>query len=73
MRRTIFFRECEHEGDVDHYAEEVIAAGAKIIRTTLNEDAETCAMEVEVGNWEAFFEAFSKTDAGLFASYGRAS
>ncbi len=65
---TIRFHECEHSGDLDHYAHDVGASGGRIVSESLNEEAETGTLTVEVDDVDAFKAKFAKTDSHDFSS-----
>lgn len=66
---TIHFYECEHEGDLDNYLQDVQDSGGKAVNYNLNSDAETCDVDVEVENVEDFLLKFKLTDACDFSQY----
>lgn len=69
MRLQVTFYECEHGGDVDHYEADLRRAGAKIIESNLNSEAECCTIEIDVADKAAFKAAFEDTDAFGFSSW----
>ena len=66
MTLTISFYECEHDGDLEDYVDDVVESGGKIVSSEINEEAEIGRVTVEVEDREAFFEKFKKTDAYCF-------
>ena len=64
------FYECEHGGDMDNYIDDVAKAGGRVTDTSLNEDAETCYLTIEVADYAAFLEAFKKTDSFGLSNLG---
>lgn len=73
MRFVINFDECEHTGDMDMYYGDIQDAGGKADwnSITIDHDAETGSIEVEVDDIKDFTAKFSKTDAADFATFGR--
>ena len=69
MRLNITFYECEHSGDIGHYETDLRRAGATIVESDFNSEAESCTIEVEVADKSTFTEAFKATDAFAFSSW----
>jgi len=70
MKKTITFYECEHDGDLNNYTNEIIECGAKIVSTDPDFDEETCEVEISVTDYEKFYSLFKKTDSfGLAEMY----
>ena len=69
MSRTgvIRFYECEHQGDLNNYCDDLIASGAKVTQRTLDEDEEGL-VKVEVEDYAAFMAKFKTTDAFQMSS-----
>lgn len=65
------FRECEHNGDLDHYARDVAKSGGTIVYRELDAARERGLLSVELGN-EAqaadFWRRFKQTDSYAFCS-----
>ena len=59
------FGECEHEGDMDNYVEELQRAGASVLSAVLNEDSESCIVEMRIASVEVM-QAVKSTDAWEF-------
>lgn len=68
MRKTILFTECEHNGDLQNYIEDLELAGAKIIQEIPDFDAEEARVIIEVENIENFKIAYMVTDSYDFAT-----
>jgi hypothetical protein len=66
--KTIYFYECEHSGDLDHYADDAAKAGASVIDTGLDDDGENGWIRVTTSDWDTFVSAFSDTDSFGFSS-----
>jgi len=66
---TVSFYECEHEGDLENYVEDLLTAGAKVLATTLNEQAETGSATIEVADRAAFIKRFQLSNSYGFASF----
>jgi hypothetical protein len=69
MKIRISFRECEHDGDLNNYAEGVIAAGGSVVEQDYDGDGEVGWIVAEVTDLTAFKARFQATDAAGF-SYG---
>jgi hypothetical protein len=69
MRLNITFYECEHGGDVDHYEADLRRAGATIVDSDLNSEAESCTIQVEVADKYTFLDSFKLTDAFGFSDW----
>lgn len=63
MKVKLIFSECEHEGDMDHYAADIIASGGKIVNTYIDYDNEIGTAIVEIEDKEKFLEKFRETDS----------
>lgn len=70
VKKRILFYECEHSGDADNYIDDIVRCGGKIHRTRINEDEESCVIEVEVADWADFKKKFSRTESFGFSSLG---
>lgn len=65
------FRECEHNGDLDHYARDVVKSGGRIVYRELDAARERGLLSVELdgeAQVEDFWRRFKKTDSYLFCS-----
>ena len=63
-RATVEFYECEHNGDLNMYCDDLRKCGANIERTEINEYAEVGQVTFTVeGDWSAFVTAFKETEA----------
>ena len=67
MKTTLYFSECEHDGDLDNYVSDVINSGATIISSQINHDEETARVEIEYQ--PEFVEKFKKTDSFDFSNW----
>jgi hypothetical protein len=63
-KQTITFSECEHEGDVENYKQDLIKSGATILEVTPNFDEEEVTIVIEVDKY--FTDEFKKTDSYNF-------
>lgn len=65
------FRECEHNGDLDHYARDVVKSGGRIVYRELDAARERGLLSVEFDS-EAqasdFWDRFKQTDSYPFCS-----
>ena len=73
MKFVINFDECEHTGDMDMYYGDIQDTGGTPDwnSITIDHDAETGSIEVEVDDIKDFTEKFGETDAADFASFGK--
>jgi translation elongation factor EF-Ts len=62
-KHTIHFSECEHEGDLDHYKDDLREAGATIISSEINHDAEEGSVVVEIKDKKAFLLHYQMMDS----------
>jgi hypothetical protein len=62
---TIQFYECEHDGDLDTYIEDLTNSGFSVSGATVNEDAEigTCTIEAPEEEWATCVAKFKETDS----------
>ncbi|MCY9668722.1 hypothetical protein M5X11_28005 [Paenibacillus alginolyticus] len=63
------FRECEHNGDLDHYARDVVKCGGEVIYRELDALHEKGLLSVEFDNEakrEEFWRKFRQTDSYSF-------
>jgi hypothetical protein len=66
VRIKVTFSECEHDGDMENYADDIRACGGRIISTNVDHDAEEGTAVFEVDDKPAFVEKFKQTDAWGF-------
>jgi len=66
MRLRITFTECEHNGDLENYADDVRNSGGTIVQSSVDTDAEEGTMIVEVNDKAEFVAKFKETDAYQF-------
>lgn len=71
VTKTLVFAETEHEGDIERYAEDLRAAGARVLRWTVNEDTETGEITIEAADWADFTRRFRRTEAAEFCEGAR--
>jgi hypothetical protein len=62
-RIKVTFSECEHDGDMENYADDIRSCGGKIISTSVNPDAEEGTAVFEVEDKATFVEKFKQTDS----------
>ena len=65
---TISFNECEHEGDLSNYLDDVVGSGGTVCSSEINADAETGEVFVEFDNKEDFIKRFCATESSWFSS-----
>ena len=63
----LHFTECEHDGDMEVYMTDITHSGGSIIRTELNDEAETCEINFSVGNKAQFLVDFATTQSHGFS------
>lgn len=65
MKKTLIFSECEHEGDLRNYEDDLRDSGATIISSECNYEAETGTIEIEIDDkdYKSFVEKFNETDS----------
>lgn len=68
MSRTLHLRfyECEHQGDLQTYLEDLRSAGAAILAHQLEPDVEEAVVRIQVEDFPAFKTAFQQTDSADF-------
>lgn len=66
MRLTVQFYECEHQGDLDHYLDDLTSCGASIIKKEINYEAEIGEVLIEVNDSKLFWNKFKETDSYEF-------
>lgn len=59
----IEFYECEHQGDLDNYIEDILESGGEVITSEVNYDSEIGFVRIEVSNKQDFMEKFYQTDS----------
>ena len=68
MEISITFSECEHDGDLENYKEDLRTSGAIVKRSRVNEEEETGEIIVEVEDRVAFFDKFKETEGYEFSN-----
>lgn len=63
MKITSEFSECEHEGDYENYAADLISCGAKIVSHEIDDDEESVRIIFEVEDLHSFKTQFAETDS----------
>ena len=66
-RTTIYFSECEHQGDLDEYIKDIVASGGKVIDFRINTEEERAMVQVDILD-DDFAERFKKTNAYDFSN-----
>jgi len=61
---TLEFHECEHEGDLDHYIDDL--PRCKVISTNINKSAEIGTVVIRVHDRKKFWDEFRETEAYEF-------
>ena len=68
MKVTLHFHECEHQGDLDNYLNDLMDSSATILTSEINYDEETAEVVVEVVAYGIFLNIFEDTDSYEFSS-----
>ncbi len=66
MKFFLRFYECEHQGDLNTYLDDVRASGGQVLQSQLSEDDEEGVAQIQVSDFSAFKAAFQKTDSADF-------
>jgi hypothetical protein len=64
MRTSLEFYECEHNGDLDNYIEDIESCGGCVINSSINLEAEIGYVMIE--HSPDFWDKFKETDAFNF-------
>jgi hypothetical protein len=59
----IEFYECEHQGDLDNYIEDILESGGEVVTSEINYEAEIGFVRIEVLDKKDFVEKFSQTES----------
>jgi len=65
-RLKITFTECEHDADLENYADDVRNSGGTIVQSYVNTDEEEGVIIIEVEDKPTFVEKFKQTQAWEF-------
>ena len=68
-RFEVQFDECEHEGDLEEYVNDLQESGAEIIDHNINYDAECGYVTIEVSDTKDFISKFKQTNSFDFAGF----
>ena len=66
IKKTLYFTECEHHGDLDNYISDLRDSGAIIIASTVFPDTEVGEVTIEVKDITTFIKKFKKTESYEF-------
>ena len=66
---TIRFCECEHDGDLDNYLDDLRSAGAKVIGSSVDPEEEMGTVSVEFEDEQTFMKAWHKTESCGFSTF----
>jgi len=66
-QETLIFSECEHEGDLDNYLDDIKKSGGKVLFSKINYQDESAEVVVEYEEDE-FMEKFINTSAFQFSN-----
>ena len=64
---TMTFYECEHQGDLSRYLEELRRCGATVLGYAIDSQTEEGVARIEVPDFRAFRTAWEQTDSSDFA------
>lgn len=64
---SMSFYECEHEGDLDRYLRDLNRCGARVQNSSINFDAETAEVIIQIPDFAAFKSEWQKTESADFA------
>ena len=64
---NLSFYECEHQGDLNRYLDDLVRCGASVLASKLDADAEEAVVRVDVSDFPAFREAWEQTESADFA------
>lgn len=67
-KMAISFYECEHDGDLDHYCDDLAASGARVLKSRVNHDEEEGVVVIEVSDVSKFKARFAQTESFEFSS-----
>jgi len=68
MKVNLEFHECEHQGDMDNYINDLLDCGATQINSNINYEAEIGTVDFEVKDYGVFLSSFEKVEAYEFSS-----
>ena len=63
---NLAFYECEHNGDLEMYIDDIKASGGKVIESRVDFDDETGYVTVEAADYWDFTQKFKETEAYCF-------
>jgi hypothetical protein len=66
-QKTLIFLECEHEGDLDNYLDDIKKSGGKVLLSRIDNDEVIAEVVVEYEEDE-FMEKFINTNAFQFSN-----
>jgi hypothetical protein len=66
MKFHLRFYECEHQGDLNTYLDDVRACGGNVLQSQLSEADEEGVAHIQVSDFPAFKDAFQKTETADF-------
>ena len=69
MTFNIYFSECEHDGDLDNYADDIRKADGIVVSTLLDYDGEEGKITVETSDFKSFMEKFKQTKSYDYSHY----
>lgn len=70
MKKTVYFTECEHMGDLNNYVDDLVESGATIISKNITPEDEEGRVVIEVQDeqWENFITKFEETNSFDFSN-----
>ena len=66
MKINMHFSECEHQGDLDWYIEDINNSGGEVASSEINHEAETAEVVVCVDDMEDFTFRYRQTNSAGF-------
>lgn len=66
MRMQLRFYECEHENEMEDYAEDICQSGGEILDKRLDYEIGECLITFDVKDKEKFNKKFEKTNSADF-------
>jgi len=66
MKINVQFTECEHEGDLSNYIDDINASGGEVLQQVFNYNEETADLVISVDDMEDFTFRYRKTESAGF-------
>lgn len=65
---TLHFSECEHNGDLQSYVNDIVESGGNIKSSSINYEEENAVVVIELNDYNDFYEKFKRTNAFDFSN-----